>query len=113
MKYEKSGFGIKVRITDCYTVRANILKGIEENTYEFDLELSRNDIGQYQIINEDGIFQMESLNINTDVSDYIRKLYGEAYFTPYMDRYEYWIDCMNLGTQVMETYSQTLSHRNA
>lgn len=103
--YKRLGMAIEINLHyKGYLVRANQLKigGKESNTYEITLELQRSDIGKWDTLNKE-VFVIESKNINTDTAHFVLDKFAEGYFKPSIDRYEYEVNCENVGIELEES----------
>lgn len=102
--YKKLGMAIEIDLHyNGYLVRANQRKiGARDSiTYDITFELQRGDIGKWDTL--DGtVFRINSNNICSATARLVWDKFAEGYFKPFIDRYEYELNCTNAGIELNE-----------
>lgn len=104
--YKRLGMAIEIDLHyKGYVVRAN-QRLVGAGTYVVTLELRRKDIGKWSSLNWDTlseeVFHIKSKNIGRDTANFVWDKFAEGYFKPFIDRYEYEIECIEAGIAMDE-----------
>ena len=98
---------IEIDLQNGYTIRVIIVPNKEENNYEASLELKDNETSLYDLMGD-----FEHLTIKTTdrtiystVLKEVASLMGNNKFDKYFERYEYMLQCFDLGNQLFEPES--------
>ena len=103
LRFEKEGTAISVKLpkTD-YIVYMIANYSKDADTYHTKLYITRKDINDLVLIDDDYEMKSNISSIRFDMGQYITEKYNKGYFNYYIDRYEYQQKCFNKGVEVVE-----------
>ena len=86
-----------------YSVIAIKLWNSETHNYTVEFRLQQNTVDKWDLIDETFYFDVEYKIINKAILKQISTLLSTGFFEKYINRYEYELDCFDLGNEIEES----------
>lgn len=87
-----------------YSVIAIKLWNSETHNYTVEFRLQQNTVDKWDLIDETFYFDVDYKIINKAILKQVSTLLSTGFFEKYINRYEYELDCFDLGNEIEESH---------
>ena len=91
-----------------YSIIAIKLWNSETHNYIVELRLQQNTVDKWDLIDETFYFDVDYKIINKAILKQVSTLLSTGFFEKYINRYEYELDCFDLGNEIEELHITNL-----
>lgn len=101
MRLKNKGQALLINLNNTYLVQATTKWNFEKEKYDVEVYIRKKDI---TLFDEVGQFELDSSrkDLFKNVATEIEKKYTEGYFDKSIERYKYYIKCLEIGIDTLE-----------
>lgn len=103
-KYRNNQDIISIDLHNGYTIIAIKIWNKPEGNYTVELHIKENTIDRWDLVDDADslVFNEDFKTINTAILKKVVKLLNDGFFDYYINRYEYEIECFDIGNEIFD-----------